>query len=160
MAKTSIMTRFIALPRPVCGAAIALLALGAVAAPAAGPVLLPVPAALAASPEVPGRSVKVISAGAEANRRSGRSSAVLQAKVERSAVWDDRLFARPLVILDEAATAPKIARLPRTAETLAGRPRLSPDRRGFTLKVLDRPVWVSRVTVTRQRMEIVFTTRF
>jgi hypothetical protein len=153
------MMRFIALVRPVCSASIALLALGAAPAPA-GAIPLPVPDALGGLTDALERSVEVHADGAEANGRSRRSPGAPYVKVDRPAVRGGSLLARPLVMESEARIASRIARLAGTGATLAGRPRLSPDRGSFTLKVLDRQVWISRVAVTRQRLEIVFTTRF
>ena len=154
------MKRIVGRSRAICSAAIAFFALYAAPAPAAGPVPLPVPAALAASPDVSDRSARVNTAGTEANGITRRLPGVLHLKGGRSAVWDNSLLARPLVLAHEATTAPKVDFSTRPGEALAGQSRPSFVQQGFTLKVLDRRVQISRVAVTRQRLEIVFTARF
>ena len=153
------MKRFIGLLRTICGGQVALLAFGSAPALAAGPVPMPHPAALAASPGT-AMSGRANATGTAADGGARRLPGVLYVKRDPSTVWYNSLLARPLAIAHETRRAPKVAFSTRPVETLGWRPGLSHDRRGFTLNVLDRRVQISRVAVAGHRLEVVFTTRF
>ena len=153
------MTPFVSLSHPVRSVQIAFLLLGSPPLHAAGPVPLPVPAALAASRGVLERRVSKVAATSEAYGKSRRSSGTVFVE-DRWAVPNNSFLTRPLVVADEVATALKLARSLRSADNLARRPRPFLNQQVLALNVLNRRVQISQVAVTRQRFQVVLMTRF